>query len=84
LERGGSSVEEVVEHPAGVPSGLYLVVMEWMATIIGDHVGYPRFSGFWGFFSEEENFGEPSSAWRKWQTKQSCLPLVLCSNTFLG
>jgi hypothetical protein len=52
LERGGSSVKEVVEQPAGVPSGLYLVVMEWMATITGDCVGYPRFLGFGGFFSE--------------------------------
>ncbi len=39
LELGGSSVEEGVEQPAGVP----LVVMEWMATITGDHVGYPGF-----------------------------------------
>jgi hypothetical protein len=51
LEHGGSSVEEGVEQPAGVPSGLYLVLMEWMATITGDRVGYPRFLGFWGFFS---------------------------------
>ena len=42
LERGGSSVEEGVEQPAGVPSGLYLVVMEWMAAITGDRVGYFR------------------------------------------
>jgi hypothetical protein len=41
LEHGGSSVEEGVEHPAGVPSSLYLVVMEWMAAITGDRVGYP-------------------------------------------
>jgi len=34
---GGSSVEEGVGQPDGVP----LVVMEWMATITGDHVGYP-------------------------------------------
>ncbi len=53
LERGGSSVEEWVEQPAGVPSGLYLVAMEWMVTITGDSVGYPRFGGF---FSEEKNF----------------------------
>ncbi len=33
----GSSVEEGVGQPAGVP----LVVMEWMANITGDHVGYP-------------------------------------------
>jgi hypothetical protein len=39
LELGGSSVEEGVGQPAGVPS----VVMEWMATITGDHVGYPGF-----------------------------------------
>jgi hypothetical protein len=68
LERGGSSVEEGVEQPARVSSGLYLVVMEWMATITGDRGGYPGFSGFGGFFSEEKNFGEPSSAWRKWKT----------------
>jgi hypothetical protein len=36
---GGSSVEEGVGQPARVP---YLV-MEWMATITGDHVGYPGF-----------------------------------------
>jgi hypothetical protein len=30
------------EQPAGVPSGLYLVVMEWMAAITGDRVGYFR------------------------------------------
>ena len=33
---GGSSVEEGVGQLAGVPQ----VVMEWMATITGDHVGY--------------------------------------------
>jgi hypothetical protein len=67
LERGGSSNGEGVGQPAGVPSGLYLVVMERMATITGDRVGYPRFSGFGGFFSEEKNFGELFSAWRKWK-----------------
>jgi hypothetical protein len=36
---------EVVEQPARVPSGLYLVVMEWMAAITGDHVDYLKFSG---------------------------------------
>ncbi len=35
---GGSSVEEGVGQPDGVPK----VVMEWMATITGDHVGYPQ------------------------------------------
>jgi hypothetical protein len=59
LEGGGSSNGEGVEEPAGVPSGLYLVVMEWMATITCDCLGY---FGFWGFFSEEKNFGEPFSA----------------------
>ncbi len=39
LELGGSSVEKGVRQPARVPQ----VVMEWMATITGDHVGYPRF-----------------------------------------
>jgi hypothetical protein len=67
---GGSSVEEGVEQPARVPSSLYLVVMEWMAAITGDRVGYPRFSGFLGFFSEEKIFGEPSSAWRKQKLQQ--------------
>jgi hypothetical protein len=43
--------------PAGVPSGLYLVVMEWMATITGDCVGYI------GIFLRGEKF------WRKiWRT----------------
>jgi hypothetical protein len=32
------------EQPAGVPSGLYLVVMKWMAAITGDRVAY-----FWIF-----------------------------------
>jgi hypothetical protein len=40
LEHGGFSVEEGVEQPAGVPSGLYLVVMEWTAAITGDLMGY--------------------------------------------
>ncbi len=35
---GGSSVEEGVGQPDGVPQ----VVMEWMTTITGDHVGHPR------------------------------------------
>jgi hypothetical protein len=35
---GGSSVEEGVGQPARVP----WVVMEWMATITGDHVGIPE------------------------------------------
>jgi len=35
---GGSSVEEGVGQPDRVPS----VVMEWMATITGNHVGYPE------------------------------------------
>jgi hypothetical protein len=42
LEPGGSSIEEGVEQPAEVPSGLYLLVMEWMAAITGDCVGYFR------------------------------------------
>ncbi len=40
LECGASSVEEGVEQSSGVPSGLYLVVMEWMATITSERVGY--------------------------------------------
>jgi hypothetical protein len=43
LERG--RFLEGVEQLARVPSGLYLVVMEWMAAITSDHMGYPRFSG---------------------------------------
>jgi hypothetical protein len=45
---------EGVEQPARVPSGLYLVVMEWMAAITGDHVGYPGFSGV----KSVDGFGE--------------------------
>jgi len=64
LERGDYSIEEGVEQPARLPTGLYLVLMEWMATITGDHrVGCP---GFLGFFSGEKNFGELSSTWRNW------------------
>jgi hypothetical protein len=37
------------EQPAGVPSGLYLVVMEWMAAITGDRVAY-----FWIFLRGEK------------------------------
>jgi hypothetical protein len=40
LGHGGSSVEEGVEQPAEVPTALYLVVMEWMAAITGDRLGY--------------------------------------------
>ncbi len=32
------------------------MVMEWMATITGDHVGYPGFGGF--FSKKEKNLGE--------------------------
>ena len=53
LEHGGSSVEEGVEQPARVPSGLYLVVMEWMATFTGDCVGY---FGIFGIFLRGEKF----------------------------
>ena len=60
LEHGGSSVEEGVEQPAEMPSGLYLVLMEWMVTITGDRVGYPR-------FSEENKF---------WRTSFICLQLL--------
>ncbi len=38
------------EQPAGVPSGLYLVVMEWVATLTCDYVGY------FGIFLQGENF----------------------------
>jgi hypothetical protein len=37
----------------------HCVVMEWVATIAGDCVGYPRFGGF---FSKEKNFGEQKFA----------------------
>jgi hypothetical protein len=47
LEGAGSYIEEGVEKPAGVLSGLYLVVIEWMAAITGDRVGY--FGIFWIF-----------------------------------
>ncbi len=47
---GGSSVEEGVGQPAGVPQ----VVMEWMATITGDHVGYPGFQDLGNFFQGEK------------------------------
>jgi hypothetical protein len=47
---GGSSVEEGVGQPAGVP---YLV-MEWMATI--DHVGYPGFQDLGNFSQRRKNF----------------------------
>jgi hypothetical protein len=47
-------------------------------TITGDHMGYPGFSGFEGFFSEEKTFGELSSAWRKWKTNPfSFVKLIL-------
>ncbi len=58
-------------------SGLYLVVMEWTATISGDRVGYLR---FWGFFSGEKNFGELFSAWRKWKLQL----FYICCNSFFG
>jgi len=45
LELGGSSVEEGVGQPLGVP----YVVMEWMATITGDHVGYPGYQDLGDF-----------------------------------
>ena len=57
LESGGSSVEKGVEQPARVPSGLHLGVMEWMATITGDHVGYP---GFWDLGDFSPKKGEKS------------------------
>ncbi len=47
---GGSSVEEGVGQPAGVPQ----VVMEWMATITGDHVGIPEDLG--NFSRRKKNF----------------------------
>jgi hypothetical protein len=53
FERGGSSVEEGAEQPARVPSGLYLVVVEWMAAITGDSVGY---FGIFGIFLCREKF----------------------------
>jgi hypothetical protein len=41
------------EQRAGVPSGLYLVVMEWIAAITGDQVGY---FGIFGIFLQGEKF----------------------------
>jgi hypothetical protein len=32
--------------------------MEWMATITGDHVGYPGFQDFGDFSPKEKNLGE--------------------------
>jgi hypothetical protein len=46
LELGGSSVEEGVGQPAGVPE----VAMEWMATITGDHFR------IWVIFLQGEKF----------------------------
>jgi len=57
LELGGSSVEEGVGQPAGVP----LVVMEWMATITGDHVGYPRFQDLGNFSPRRKIFWSKNS-----------------------
>ncbi len=71
LECGASSVEEGVEQSAGVPSGLYLVVMEWMAAITGDRVGY------FGIFLRGENFGELSSVWQKRKLKFKCFSFKL-------
>ncbi len=52
--------------PAGVPSGLYLVVMEWMAAITGDHVGY------FGIFLRGEKF------WRTvFRMLETAIPRVL-------
>jgi hypothetical protein len=57
LELGGSSVEEGVGQPAGVPE----VVMEWMATITGDHVGYPRFRDLGDFSPRRKILGSKNS-----------------------
>ncbi len=55
---GGSSVEEGIGQPAGVPQE----VMEWMATITGDHVGYPGFQDFDKFSPRRKFFGEQKFA----------------------
>jgi hypothetical protein len=57
LELGGSSVEERVGQLAGVPK----VVMEWMATITGDHVGYPGFSDLGDFSPRRKILGSKNS-----------------------
>jgi hypothetical protein len=36
--------------------------MEWMATITGDHVGYPGLQDLGDFFSKEKNLGEQKFA----------------------
>ncbi len=35
--------------------------MEWMATITGDHVGYPRFWDLWDFSPTRKIFGSKNS-----------------------
>jgi hypothetical protein len=57
LELGGSSVEERVGQPARVP----WVVMEWMATIAGDHVGYPGFQDLGDFSPRRKILGSKNS-----------------------
>ncbi len=38
------------------------MMMEWIATITGDHVGYPRFRDLGDIFSKEKNLGEQKFA----------------------
>ncbi len=69
---GDGAIEEGVEalKPTKVPSGLYLVVMEWMAAITDDRVGY------FGIFLQEKIlekiFGEVSSVWWKRKPPRLC------------
>jgi hypothetical protein len=57
FELGGSSVEEGVGQLAEVP----WVVMEWMATITGDHVGYPGLQDL-GDFSPKRKILESNNS----------------------
>jgi hypothetical protein len=57
LELGGSSVEEGVGQPVRVPQ----VVMECMATIIGDHVGNPGFQDLGDFSQRIKILGPKNS-----------------------
>jgi len=41
------------------------VVMEWMVTISGEHVGYP--GGLGKFFSKEKNFGGSKNSHAFWR-----------------
>ncbi len=65
------------EQPARVPSGLYLVVMEWMAAITGDHVGY---FGIFGIILLGEKFWR--TVFRMAETEKNPFNLVLTTTTY--